>query len=123
MYLPNIYLSIFDYSFTMNYSNYKWNFKGFEEDCTARGIGLKRVVKMRYCLNTCRKLLGKNLDKADRKDVINLLAKIEQSDYKPGSKLDLKVILRKYFTFLGKKEYFDGIKIAMKKKDIPLPKI
>jgi len=78
----------------------------FANNCLAESISKGRVIKYVCTLKTLAKLLGKPFEDVERQDVINLVAKIEQSNYSEWTKKDFRVTLKKFFKWLRKTEEY-----------------
>jgi site-specific recombinase XerD len=98
----------------------------FAEHCTARGLGKARIVKYLGHLRRIAEWLGKDLEGATRQDIERLVYRIETSEYSPWTKMDYKVIIKRFYKWLlGKDEEYPPevkwIKTTMKEKDRLLP--
>jgi len=66
----------------------------------ANGLSDKRLMRYIAGLSLLNKLLGKDFDKATRKDLERVIAKIESSDYSPWSIVSFKSIVRGFYKWL-----------------------
>ncbi|MEM3433187.1 MAG: tyrosine-type recombinase/integrase [Nitrososphaerales archaeon] len=108
--------------------------KGFADRLQAEGISKGRIVKYINHLKICAELVGFGQERpwfkeSTRKDVERLVGRIEASDYKPHTKHDYKVVLRRFYQWLkecdrGDEEYpeeVSWIKTTIKKNEKKLP--
>ncbi len=66
------------------------------------GISMSRIVKYIYTLIPVRRRLGKPFKEVTEKDLRNLIVEIEMdSNLAAWTKHDYKVIIKKFFAFLG----------------------
>jgi len=97
----------------------------FANNCLAESISKGRVIKYVCTLKTLAKLLEKSFEDVERQDVINTVARIEQSDYSEWTKKDFKVTLKKFFKWLRKTEDYPHevrwLKASMKNEKKLLP--
>jgi len=97
--------------------------KEFELDCMSKGLSKLRIRKYSYTLKKISKLLRKDFTKATEKDIVKLVARIENSNFSPHTKHDYKVAIKRFYKFLGKENLVSWIKTTIKKNELPLPKI
>ncbi|MEM3531153.1 MAG: site-specific integrase [Nitrososphaerales archaeon] len=100
--------------------------KNFEKALFSEGLSLVRVEKYVNTLRKIGEMLGKDFDKASKKDIEDLVYKIERSGYSPWTKHDYKVALKKFYKWLkgNNEEYPEEvrwIKTTLKEKDLLLP--
>lgn len=77
----------------------------FEKVCVRAGLSTTQVEKYVTTLKRIAKMLGKDFDKASKKDIDDFIYKIERSDYSPWTKHDYKVVTKKFYKSLkGTKE-------------------
>jgi len=93
----------------------------FENHCFAEGLSVPRIVKYVHTVKNIARILGKDLDKADKEDIERLVARIEQTDYQPWTKHDYKLTIRKFYRWLGKEELVSWIKPKVKLSQKLLP--
>lgn len=74
----------------------------FKDECFAQGLSFGRVARYMFDLKTLATWLGKDFRKATEADLKKLVVNLEQMHYKPSTKRDFKVTLRKFFRFLNK---------------------
>jgi len=76
--------------------------ENFLNNCVATGIGKLRVIKYTQQLKWLSENLEKNFDKATRKDIENLVVKINQNEnWSEWSKYDYKVALKKFYRWFN----------------------
>jgi site-specific recombinase XerD/ribosomal protein S27AE len=100
--------------------------KNFEKALFSEGLSLVRVEKYVNTLRKIGEMLGKDFDKASKKDIEDLVYRIERSSYSPWTKHDYKVALKKFYKWLkgNNEEYPEEvrwIKTTLKEKDLLLP--
>lgn len=78
----------------------------FSNECLAEGISAGRAIKYIFVLKNLSKMFGKPFIDVNRQDVMNVVLKIEQSDYSEWTKKDYKIALKKFFKWLRKSEYY-----------------
>jgi len=100
--------------------------KEFEESCKIEELGKLRISKLLNSLLIIAKWLNKDFDKADKKDIEKLVIKIQENGYAEWTKHDYKVIIKKFWKWLKKKDEFPEevkwIKTTIKKsnnEDLP----
>jgi len=76
----------------------------FYQECIVRGYSKERIIKYLVTLERIARDLGKPFVEAKKADIVNLIAKIEQSNYSDWTKHDYKVILRVFYKWLRKEE-------------------
>ncbi|MCK4444440.1 MAG: tyrosine-type recombinase/integrase, partial [Thermoplasmata archaeon] len=78
----------------------------FERFCRANGIGNARTVRYLHDLSKLAVSLRKSLEKATKKDIEDVVGKMESSDYSPRTKLDFKASVKRFYKWLdGGEEY------------------
>jgi len=108
-----IYMSIHDYDQrlkrvekslkTLSKRNFEL-ISNFENYLFSMGISVPRVVKYIYMVKNIAKFLGKDLDKADKKDIEKIVAEIERSNYAAWTKHDYRIVIRKFYKWLRNTE-------------------
>ncbi len=83
----------------------------FTNDLLAQGITAGRVVKYLYSLVSIRKTLNKAFRDANEDDIKRFIVRLERSDYAEWTKHDLKIILKKYLQWLGRKDVIGWLKV------------
>lgn len=87
----------------------------FYHECIVRGYSKARILKYLSTLLSLAKLLGKPFVDAKKEDIVEVIAKIEQSNYSDWTKHDFKSILKVFFKWLRKTEdYPEEVVIALK---------
>ncbi|MFH8132512.1 MAG: tyrosine-type recombinase/integrase [Candidatus Aenigmatarchaeota archaeon] len=76
----------------------------FYQECIVRGYSKERIIKYLVTLERIARDLGKPFVEAKKADIVNLIAKIEQSNYSDWTKHDYKVILRVFYKWLRKED-------------------
>jgi len=81
----------------------------------AKGISKQRAVKYVNHLIVFARIAGKPLWQLDRKDMENLISRINDSGYTENTKHDIKIIIKKYFQWLrgcdeGEHEYPEEVR-------------
>ncbi|MEM2988279.1 MAG: hypothetical protein QXK26_04510 [Candidatus Bathyarchaeia archaeon] len=66
----------------------------FYHECIVRGYSKVRIIKYLVTLERIARDLGKPFVEAKKEDIVNLIAKIEQTNYSDWTKHDYKVLLR-----------------------------
>ncbi|NHV98770.1 MAG: tyrosine-type recombinase/integrase [Thaumarchaeota archaeon] len=99
--------------------------KNFSDYLLASGISKGRVLKYASHLIHIVKILGKDLDKASREDLIKVIGEIEKKNYSAWTKHDYKVALKKFYKWLkGEQEgraFTDWFKVTVKNNNKKLP--
>jgi integrase/recombinase XerD len=98
----------------------------FERKLMSEGLSSVRVEKYLEVLKKIGEMLDKDFDKVTKKDIEDLVFKIEKSEYSPWTKHDYKVVLKRFYKWLkgSNEEYPDEvkwIKTTLKAKDELLP--
>lgn len=66
-----------------------------------------RQKKYKYTLGKISEMLNKDFDKADKTDIENLVAKIENNDFKGWTKHDYRIVIKKFYTWYYNKDNSD----------------
>ena len=78
-----------------------------------RRISKSRIIRYISLLSKIAEFLNKDLDKADKKDIIALVGTIEHKDYSPWTKHLYRVGLKKFYRWLkNTDEYPDEVKLT-----------
>jgi len=93
----------------------------FLDQLFAEGLSKLRILKYANHLIVIARKINKPFTNVERKDVINFLSYLEQSNYAPHTISDYKGVLRRFFRFLGKEEMIADIKTTLKKRKKKLP--
>ena len=72
----------------------------FADRLSAEGLGIPRQIKYCYNLKTIAMLLGKDFNKATKKDIEVLCSKINNSDYTEWTKHDCLVDIKRSYKWL-----------------------
>jgi len=83
----------------------KKNILDFYRECILRGYSKARIIKYLDTLERTARLLGKPFEEAEKEDIQDLIAEIEQKDYSEWTKHDYKVILRVFYRWLRNCDY------------------
>lgn len=95
--------------------------KEFLNQLFVENLSHKRIMKYFSNLSSIYKLNQKPFVEYDKDTLFDTLIKIHQSQYKPNTKKDFKIILRKFLNFLGKSDITKYIKIKEKINEKVLP--
>lgn len=83
----------------------------FQKYCVAVGLSPARTLRYLYDLPRIAEYLGKDFEKATRKDFEGVLNKLEMTNYAPQTKLDFKKSIKKFYKWLnGGEEYPESVK-------------
>ncbi len=82
----------------------------FQRDCFAQGLSIVRVERYLYLLKNIISWLNKDLDKANKEDLLDLVQKIERMDYAEWTKQLHKISIKKFYKWLNNGEYPEKIK-------------
>jgi len=98
----------------------------FEKKLISKGLSTPRIEKYVETLTKIGEILGKDFDAATKRDIEDLVFKIERSDRSPWTKHTYKVILKRFYRWLkgGDEEYPEEvrwIKTTLKARDELLP--
>lgn len=104
-----------------NTNNQKF-IREFVRNCELQEISKGRIGKYVYLLSKVSEWVGKDFDKVGKKDIEELVLKINEMSFGEWSKHDYKVGIKKFFRFMGKDELVAWIKTTIKRnKDENLP--
>lgn len=87
----------------------------------AEGLSKPRVAKYANHLKIVSEKLGKSFLKVTPDDIVTFLSELERSDYSIHTKKDYKVVLKRFFKFLGREELVKGVKTTVKGNQRKLP--
>ena len=82
----------------------KQNILDFYEECVVKGYSKARIIKYLETLYAIAKLMGKPLCEAGKKDIFELVRKVEEKGYSEWTKHDFKAILKFFYRWLRKTE-------------------
>jgi integrase/recombinase XerD len=99
---------------------------GFLDYCEAEGLSKGRIAKYAVSLRQIAGWLGKDFDKATKQDIEDLVRRVESSDYSAATKVDYRVIVKRFYKWLkgNDEEYPEEvrwIKTTLREKDRVLP--
>jgi integrase/recombinase XerD len=80
-----------------------------------------RIVKYANHLKVLSERMGKNFMEVNKEDIITYLSDLERSKYSTYTKKDYKVVLKRFFHFLGKGELVKDVKTTIKENRKKLP--
>jgi integrase/recombinase XerD len=83
----------------------------FENQMFADGLGIARIAKYLASLKALYKLTSWSIQRITSREIMELLARIERKDWKPWTKHDYKLALRKYLVFCKHQEIAKLIKL------------
>lgn len=121
------------YDFDYELENVKYRIEGLEEDenielilkfikkLFAEGLSKPRIVKYANHLKVLSEKMGKNFMEVNKEDIITYLSDLERSKYSTYTKKDYKVVLKRFFHFLGKEELVKDVKTTIKENRKKLP--
>jgi len=93
----------------------------FLNNCSAEGLSLINVTKLGSHLKVISEKMGKSFLDVNKDDIMAFLSELERSDYSPYTKVDYRVTMKKFFTYLGKEELIRHVKTTMKGNRRKLP--
>ena len=93
----------------------------FLEKLFAEGLSKPRVIKYANHLKKISQKMGKSFLEIDEDDITSFLSELEQSDYSEHTKKDYRVVLRRFFQYLGKEELVKDVKTTLKNSRKKLP--
>jgi site-specific recombinase XerD len=93
----------------------------FLEKLFSEGISKQRVLKYGNHLKVISERMGKSFSEVDEEDIVRYLSQLEQSDYSEYTKRDFKVVLKRFFRYLGKEELTEDIKTTVRNSRKKLP--
>jgi len=83
----------------------------FHDHCFAEGLGTPRILKYLQLLTKIATWLGADLEGANKKDIENLVMRIERMDYSDWTKHDYRVAIKKFYKWLrGSEDYPEEVK-------------
>jgi integrase len=83
----------------------------FQKHCALEGLSPARVLRYLHDLPILAGYLGKDFEKATKKDFEKVLTKLEKTNYAPQTKLDFKKTIKKFYKWLnGGEECPDSVK-------------
>jgi integrase/recombinase XerD len=93
----------------------------FLDQLYAEGLSKPRVLKYANHLKTMSERMEKSFVDAEKEDITAFLSQLEQSDYAPHTKRDYRIVVKRLFEFLEKKELVKNVKTTLKgnKKKLP----
>ncbi|MBU7037636.1 MAG: tyrosine-type recombinase/integrase [Theionarchaea archaeon] len=93
----------------------------FLEKLFSEGISRPRVVKYADHLKKMSERMGKSFLEVDEEDITRFLSNLEKSDFSEHTKKDYRVVLRRFFRYLGRDELVKDVSIALRKRRTKLP--
>jgi site-specific recombinase XerD len=93
----------------------------FLDTLFAEGISKPRVIKYANHLKTISEKMKKSFIEVEKKDIIAFLSALEQSDYAPHTKRDYRIVLKRFFCYLGKENLVKNVKQTLKRNRKKLP--
>lgn len=121
------------YAYDRDMKNVKDRIKGLEqkensetilkflEKLFSEGLSKPRIIKYGNHMIVISKMIEKSFEMVKEEDIIKFLSQLEQSDYSQYTKIDYKVVLRRFFRFLGKGDLVKDIKTTLKRNKKKLP--
>ena len=91
--------------------------KDFVKRCELEEISKGRIAKYVNHLIKISKWLNKDFDKINKKDIETLILKIRNNGYTEWTIKDYKVVIKKFFRFMGKEDLASWIKTTIKKSN------
>ena len=83
----------------------------FSDYCIAEGLAIPTIVKHLFGLQSVARWATKNLDKTNKKDIIEIVGKLERSKYSSEVKHAIKVSIKKFYKWLnGGEDYPEKVK-------------
>lgn len=100
--------------------------RDFDDYAVSTGMKECRRAKYLTILSNLSKWLNKDFNKATKKDILKLVAGIEDSDKKEWTKVTYKVVLKRFYRWFKGKDEFNPdevrwIKASMKREQCKLP--
>jgi site-specific recombinase XerD/formylmethanofuran dehydrogenase subunit D len=96
--------------------------KKFAEFCFTERISKSRISRYVETLHKISRWLGKKeLSKLTKDDIISILKKIEEQDFSPWTIQMYRVVLRKFFKWVGKENLVNWFKVNIKANETKLP--
>jgi site-specific recombinase XerD len=93
----------------------------FLDTLFAEGISKPRVIKYANHLKTMSEKMKKSFLEIEKKDITAFLSTLEQSDYAAHTKRDYRIVLKKFFSHLGKGNLVKNVKQTIKRHRKKLP--
>ena len=93
----------------------------FLDSLFADRLSKPRVVKYDYHMVVISNMMKKSFLRMDKDDITAFLSKLEQSDYTASTKVDYKVVPRRFLKFLEKGDLVKGMKTTLKQDRKKLP--
>lgn len=93
----------------------------FLDKLFAEGLSKPRVLKYATHLKVISQKMGKSFLEVDEEDITRFLSELKQSDYSEHTKKDYKVVLKRFFRYLGKKELIKDVKTTLRNNRKKLP--
>ncbi len=93
----------------------------YENYCFAEGLKIARVLKHLYELKILAELFGKEFNKASKQDVMKVVGEIERMDRSESTKRDYKILIRKFFRWMGRDDAIAWMKIPSRNDCRKLP--
>lgn len=93
----------------------------FLEKLFAEGLSKPRVIKYANHLKKISQKMGKSFLEIGEDDITWFLSELELSDYSEHTKKDYRVVLRRFFQYLGKEELVKDVKTTLKNSRKKLP--
>jgi len=88
----------------------------FYDFCRADGLSKIRIERLLRIMLDVWKMVGKNLDELDKDNMIRLLGDIEDKDWSFWTKYTYKVVIKKFYKWLGRGCLIDWIKLRHSRK-------
>ena len=90
----------------------------FSNALLSQGIGELRIKKYKTLLRGITKINSKDFSRWTKNDIVNLLAKLQTSDYAENSKRDFRITVKKFFRWLrpDNKEFYEWVKTTPNNK-------
>ncbi len=82
----------------------------FETYCFAGGLGTIRIEKYMNLLKTIGEMLPQPLSEPNKDDIMLLVSRIERSSWSAWTKHDYKITVKKFYSYLDKRELVSWIK-------------
>jgi len=93
----------------------------FLDSLFAEGLSKQRVIKYGNHLKTLSEKMDKNFVDVDKDDIITFLSTLEQSEYAAHTKRDYKIVVKRFFCWMDKKDLVKNVKQTLKKSRKKLP--
>ena len=82
----------------------------FYDYCRADGLSRVRIERLLRIMLDIYRMVGKNLNKLSKDDLIKLIGDIESKEWSYWTKYTYKVAIKKFYKWLGKEELISWIK-------------